>query len=97
MAAAIPESLKVVHGEDGSFPGVHLTLLYHCTMPELRGTGTSPREAAATLLQYLSASADNVVDAWHRAELERVGRDVRAFLDRLGTDEGRLAEPRPRR
>jgi hypothetical protein len=98
MAAATVRSRAVVltYGEDGTCPGVHRTLAYHHTMPMLRGKGASPREAASGLLRHLSAEADSVVDAWHRADLERVDADVRSLLGELGKAR-RVASPRTRR
>ncbi len=83
--------LVVATGEDPSMLGVHLARLHHRALPELVGEGATAREAAAALLGHLTTEADSLIDRWHRAALDRVAADVRAFTEGCPAPKARRA------
>jgi uncharacterized protein (TIGR03067 family) len=84
MSARVSPVIVVVTDKGPGFTGPHGTRVHHRDLPEMCGRGPTHREAAINLLQHLIGESGAVADGWHRAEVERVIAEVRAFLDEAG-------------
>jgi hypothetical protein len=73
-----PSQVIVTTEDAGCFP-VHLLSVHHRDLPEVRGEGSSPQDAAARLAQLLSTTLDSAPSDWRRRIIERAIEDVRAF------------------
>lgn len=60
----------------------------HRAFPELRGEGSSPREALFAVLGLLKRSTGWAEDVWHTLELSRAIFDVEAMLKLLVSTDG---------
>ena len=60
----------------------------HRAFPELRGEGSSPREALIAVLGLLKRATGWAEDDWHTQELSRAIFDVEAMLKLLGSTDG---------
>jgi hypothetical protein len=72
----------IVSIEDHAYASVHSSCVHHRDLPEVRGEGVSPEEAAARLGALLSQTLDNAPSDWRRAIIEQAIEDVRAFVER---------------
>ena len=71
----------IVTNEDCSCHSVHSLAAHHRDLPELRGEGRSPQDAAARLEELLSRSLDSVPSDCRREILLHAIEDVRAFTE----------------
>jgi hypothetical protein len=60
----------------------------HRAFPELRGEGSSPREALVAVLGFLKRATGWAEDNWHNVELSRAIFDVEAMLKLLVSTDG---------
>jgi hypothetical protein len=74
-------SQVVITTEDLKWPAVHASFAHHRDFPEVRGEGESPADAAARLVDQLSAALDNAPSDWRRQGIRRAIEDVQAFVE----------------
>jgi hypothetical protein len=66
----------VTHGSTAT-----TALVHHRDFPEIRAEGSSPKEAAAHLVNKLACALDSALTDWRRETLDRAIADVKAFVD----------------
>jgi hypothetical protein len=55
-------------------------LVHHRDFPEIRAEGSSPKEAAAHLVNKLACALDSALTDWRRETLDHAIADVKAFV-----------------
>jgi hypothetical protein len=80
VMTAHPDQL-VVSDEDHAYAYVHSSCVHHRYLPEVRGEGPSPEDAAARLALLLSRSLDDAPSGWRREIIQQALEDVRAFVE----------------
>jgi hypothetical protein len=55
--------------------------VHHRDFPEIRGEGSSPKEAASHLLHQLTRALDSALTDWRRDRVNEAITDVKAFVD----------------
>jgi hypothetical protein len=73
--------VTVITGECPSRPGIHATLVWHCTLPMAFGEGETAGDAAGDLKWKLMSESSGV-SGWQLTDLEYVIADVRVFAGR---------------
>ncbi|HZW32955.1 MAG TPA: hypothetical protein VFF52_19725 [Isosphaeraceae bacterium] len=56
--------------------------VHHRDFPEIRAEGSSPKEAAAHLVNQLTRTLDSALTDWRRDRVNEAIADVRAFVER---------------
>jgi hypothetical protein len=74
-------SQLIVSPEDYAYASIHSSRVHHRSIPEVRGEGTSPADAAARLAVLLSRTLDDAPSDWRRAIIQEALEDVRAFVE----------------
>ena len=54
--------------------------VHHRDFPEIRAEGSSPKEAAAHLVNHLTRALDSALTDWRRDRVNEAIADVRAFV-----------------
>ena len=78
----------IVTNEECSCHTVHSLAAHHRDLPELRGEGRSPEDAAVRLAEMLSRSLDSVPNDWRREIILHAIEDVRAFTEGCALNAG---------
>jgi hypothetical protein len=55
--------------------------VHHRDFPEIRAEGSSPKEAAAHLVNQLTRALDSALTDWRRDRVNEAIADVRAFVE----------------
>ena len=56
------------------------TCVHHRDFPEIRAEGSSPKEAAAHLVNQLTRALDSALTDWRRDRVNEAIADVQAFV-----------------
>jgi hypothetical protein len=74
-------SQVIVLPEDHTRAHTHALWAHHREIPEVRGEGSSPKDAAERLVELLSLTLDNAASDWHREIILQAIVDVRAVTE----------------
>ena len=55
-------------------------MVHHRDFPEIRAEGSSPKDAAANLVNKLACALDSALTDWRRESVDRAIADVKAFV-----------------
>jgi hypothetical protein len=74
-------SQVIVLPEDYHRASLHGLSAHHRDLPEVRGAGSSPKDAAVRLTELLLLTLDNAPSDWRRQMIQQAIEDVRAFAE----------------
>lgn len=72
----------IVTTDDYPLHSVRNISVHHRDLPELRGKGESPEDAAVHLAELLTMALDSAPSDWRRGIVEHAIEDVQAFAGR---------------